>query len=198
MIIGLTGSPGAGKSLVAEYMKEKGAVVISGDEVGRRVLEKNPRVLRKLARIFGSDVLKADGGLDRKKLGKLVFSDSAAMRRFNEIMHPPLLRILKDEIDRHVGKGDSLIVVDAALILEWGIENWFDHILVVTARRDKRIERLRRSGLTVKEARDRIASQISQREKAAGADFVLENNGSKAALRKKVFNFMNAAGITGK
>jgi dephospho-CoA kinase len=190
MILGLTGSPGAGKSLAAEYMREKGAVILSGDEAGRQVLARYPEVMRKLARIFGPEIVRADGSLDRRKLGKTVFSNREAMRRFNEIMHPPLLKILKADIVKHSNKAGRLVVVDAALIFEWGIEGWFDYILVVKSRREKRIDRLRRSGLTVKEARDRIGSQISQREKASRADFVMDNNESKAALKKKVSDFM--------
>jgi dephospho-CoA kinase len=82
------------------------------------------------------------------------------------------------------------VVVDAALIFEWGIEKWFDFILVVTSNRINRIKRMTKSGLTRKEAEERIRSQIPQREKARRADFIIVNDDSKKALRSKVFSLL--------
>jgi len=82
------------------------------------------------------------------------------------------------------------VVVDAALIFEWGIESWFDSILVITANRANRIKRLMITGLTRREAENRIRSQIPQSKKAVRADFVIENNGDKIALRNKVYGFL--------
>jgi len=192
MIIGLTGGPGAGKTLAARFLEEEGAVVISGDEAGKKVLEKYPSTLKKLKMIFGESIMDDRGRLDRRKLGRKVFANPKALRKLNEIIHPYLLKILRAEIRRHKARWPhGLIVVDAALIYEWGIEDWFDRVLVVTGNRNNRIERLIRSGLTRKEAENRIASQISQRKKAAMPDFVIENNGKKSELKKKVLRFLN-------
>lgn len=193
ILIGITGGPGAGKSLVAEYFKRRGAVVISGDDTGREVLTVYPAVLKKLIRAFGIGILKPDGTLDRRALGKIVFGDRISLNRLNAIIHPYLLKLLKTRIGRfRKSHSRKMVVVDAALIFEWGIEQWFDYILVVTSSRPNRIERLRNSGLTRKEAGDRIRSQIPQREKAKRADFVILNDGSKAALRGKVDSLLNS------
>lgn len=194
-VIGLTGGPGAGKSLAAGYLKEGGAIVISGDEAGRAVLAKYPLTLEKLSKAFGASILADNGSLDRKKLGRIVFSDPKAMKKLNKIVHPYLLKILRSEIRGwKTRQSRNLIVVDAALIYEWGIEKWFDLILVVRAKRDNRIKRLKDAGLTRKEAEDRIRSQISQRSKASRADFVIDNDTSKSDLRRKIAEFLLEAG----
>jgi dephospho-CoA kinase len=189
IVIGLTGGPGTGKSLAAEFMRDKGAIVLSGDEAGRRTVEIRS-ILRRLVKTFGKGMLDKNGKLDRKKLGRIVFSDFDKLEKLNEIVHPRLLRILKADIFKHKRKGIPLIVVDAALIFEWGIANWVNFIVVVTARREIRIARMMKSGLTRKEASDRINSQIPDSEKAALADYVIENSGTKAGLRRKVQEFL--------
>ena len=190
-IIGLTGVPGAGKTAAAEYLQERGTLLLSGDRIGREVVEDNPALLRRLVRTLGKSILKEDGIMDRERVGRMVFADPATLAELNAIIHPPLLRALKTKM-KAAGKKHPkrLIVVDAALIFEWGIADWFDYILVITARRDLRLKRLVRSGLTLRRASLRIGSQIPQRIKAALADYVIENNGSKADLRKKLDEFL--------
>ncbi|UCE65577.1 MAG: dephospho-CoA kinase [Candidatus Zixiibacteriota bacterium] len=191
ILIGLTGAPGAGKSLAAEYLKRKGAIVISGDDTGREVLETYPESLKSLVKTFGKGILNPDGSLDRKCLGRLVFADSEKLKKLNSIIHPYLLKLLKSKINKYRKSASrKLIVVDAALIFEWGIENWFDYILVVTANRTNRIKRLVNSGLCRREAENRIGSQIPQSKKAAKADFIIENNDGKIALRNKVYGLL--------
>jgi dephospho-CoA kinase len=170
ILIGLTGGPGTGKSLAAEYLKRQGAVIISGDDTGREVLEVYPAVLKKLVRSFGDDILESNGILNRRALGRIVFGDPKALKKLNDIIHPHLLKSLKAKIDQH-RKSGKLVV---------------DYILVVTSKRTNRIERLMYSGLTRKEVEGRIRSQIPQSDKAKRADFIITNNSSKTVLRGKV------------
>lgn len=194
ILIGLTGGPGAGKSLAAKYLEFKGAVIISGDETGKEVLESSSSMLNKIRRNFGDSYFNADGSLDRKGLARTVFGNSAKLKKLNAIVHPPLLRLLKSKIDRYrKSSSKKIVVVDAALIYEWGIEDWFDRVLVITASRSIRIARMMQAGLTRKEAENRIRSQIPQKIKAARADFVIDNNGGRIALRNKIYAFF--AGI---
>jgi dephospho-CoA kinase len=102
------------------------------------------------------------------------------------------LRILKADILAQKKKGARLIVIDAALIFEWGIANWCDYVLVVTANKGIRLNRLMKSGLSRKLSLGRINSQIPDRDKAALADFVIENNGSKAQLGRRIDEFLSA------
>lgn len=192
MILGLTGGPGTGKTLAAKYLEEKGAVIVSGDQAGKKVLDKYPSTLKKLTNVFGPSILRTDGSLDRRKLGRLVFRDKRAMRKLNSIVHPHLLKILRSRIRELKQRGRrKMIVVDAALIFEWGIEDWFDHILVITSRRDNRIQRMVAAGLTKREASYRIASQIPQYIKASRADTVIRNNGTRRELKSRISGLFN-------
>lgn len=191
-IIGLTGGPGTGKSLVAEYLEEQGAIILSGDDAGREVVGGIPIVKKRLVNAFGDSILRDNGSLDRRLLGRMVFADPLAREKLNGIVHPHLLKTLKTWIEkRRVQFPKKLIVVDAALIFEWGIADWFDYILVVYAGRDLRLKRMMISGLSRKEAADRISAQIPQRKKVALADYVIENNRSKSILRNKVNDFLD-------
>ena len=187
MLIGLTGGPGAGKSTAAGYLKKQGVAVISGDEIGKEVIENGPAVLKMLKRDFGSSIIDNKGRLDRRKLGGLVFGHDKELKKLNRIVHPRLLRILRARInDYKRRRRTDLIVVDAALIFEWGIGAWFDIVLTVSANRDIRISRLIKSGLSRSEAVKRISSQIPQRVKASRADYVIENNGSRGRLKREI------------
>jgi len=186
IVLGLTGGPGTGKSLAAHYFESRGALILSGDEAGKEVVEKNSRILRKLISQFGNSIIYPDGKLNRSQLGKIVFQDREALAELNAIIHPGLLKLLKSKLIKYKKINRKLIVIDAALIYEWRIANWCDYILVVTARRDIRLKRLMAKGLPHKQAVERIASQMPDREKAALADFVIKNNGSKRDLKRGV------------
>lgn len=186
IILGLTGGPGTGKTLAASYFGKKGAMILSGDEIGKRAVDDYPVILRKLVKTFGNAILRPDSTLNRKELGRIVFGDPAALGALNAIVHPQLLKILKSDLRKYKTEKRSLVVIDAALIYEWGIANWCDYILVVTARRNLRIKRLIGKGLSRSEAQNRIASQIPDREKQALADFVIQSNGTRVELKRKV------------
>ncbi len=191
-VIGLTGGPGSGKTSVAGILKEHGAVILSGDEIGRKAAEDIPSVLNKIVQTFGKSILEKKGRLNRKKLGKIVFSEPRSLLKLNEIVHPPLLRIMKAQLAKYNRRGSNkIIVIDAALIFEWGIADWCDYILVVTANKDIRIKRMIKNGLTKEEANDRISSQMPEKDKVSLADFVIRNNGTNAALRKETLKFLN-------
>lgn len=197
-VIGLTGGPGTGKSLVANYLKKRGATIISADDVGKRVVNENPAVFRKLVQVFGKSIVRDDGALDRRKLGNSVFPYPDSLRKLNQIVHPPLLRNLKHELKRlKSSHRHKLIVIDAALIFEWGIANWCDYIVTVTARRDIRIRRLMRQGLTRRQAENRISAQIPDREKVKLADYIIQNNGTRVALRRQVGRLLELLGARG-
>jgi dephospho-CoA kinase len=192
LAIGLTGGPGVGKSEVAKILAEYGAVIISADKIGHDLLVKNKIVKLKLIQLLGDQIL-IDGKLNRPAIGKIVFNNPDTMRSFNEVMHPPLLKSLKNELRNKIMRGTNrLIVVDAALIFEWGIANWFDLLLVVTASRDIRTKRMCNTGLNGNQAAKRIGSQIPQRVKLSLADYVIENNANRSILKRKVNIFIKA------
>jgi len=192
LVIGLTGGPGVGKSEVAKILTENGAAIICADKIGHDLLDGNKTVKRKLIQLLGDKII-TDGKLNRREIGRLVFDNSEIQHLFNEIIHPPLLKSLKNELrNRSKSGSDRLVAVDAALIFEWGIADLFDVLLVVTAARDIRLKRMCDTGLSRYQAAKRIASQIPQRDKLALADYIIENNANRSILKRKVSKFLKA------
>ena len=190
LLIGLTGGPGAGKSTVAKLMKEAGAKIIDADAIGHSILAHNRAVIKNTEKLFGNAVVSKKGP-DRKLIGDIVFGDDSARRAFNRIIHPPLLRQLKKGLSQSATKKSvRMVVVDAALIFEWGIADWFDLIVVVAASRAGRIARLCEAGLSMTQVRNRFAAQLDQKDKVALADYVIKNDGDRAVLKKEVRKLM--------
>jgi len=198
--VGLTGGTGAGKTVVARYLVSWGALLIEGDVIGREVVEPGSDAWKALVNAFGQEILLPEGTLDRRKLAHLVFTDPAARAALDSIIHPPLLSRLHETIQRveqHAGAHGRILVVDAALIFEWDILDWFDRILVVVASEESCVRRLIEDGLSEAEARGRIRSQLDPLEKARRAHEVIRNDGSleelETAAREVWERFQQAA-----
>jgi dephospho-CoA kinase len=182
-VIGITGGLATGKSLVTRLLQERGATTFSADEAARAVLVPGGPVLREVAQAFGPQILTAAGQLDREKLAQRIFADGQAREQLDRRMHPPILRLLRAQIE--AAQDDlppgSVIAVEVPLLYETNMQDWFDLIVVVTASESTQIARLRaRNGLSEAEARRRLAAQWPLKEKAARADIVLENEGALA------------------
>lgn len=178
MIIGITGGIGVGKSTVANLLKEKGTTVIDADKIGWEILNQKKE---QLVEVFGRQILNKANQIDRKKLGKIVFEDHNKRKTLESLVHPLLLRELKKRIAK---EGSKLIVVDCALIYEWGIQDWFDFIILVKSNLKTRVERLKEKGYSLEEIKRRMKAQLPNCEKSAS--FVIENEGSLARLRLRV------------
>ena len=156
-------------------------------------MEESPRVLRKVAKAFGREILNQKGKLDRKKLGKIIFSSAENQKKLNQIVHPLLLKTLRARIlesrkikNQNLLKGKpKFTVIDAALITEWGLEKLLDMAVVVTSPKRERLERLQKQGLSRSEAENRIARQLSDKERLKKGDYVIINRGTLSELRKK-------------
>ncbi|MDE2888932.1 MAG: dephospho-CoA kinase [Gemmatimonadota bacterium] len=184
MIVGVTGAIGAGKSRVCDVFERQGGVVIEADEVGRAAVD-DPAVLRSLTEAFGRGILDENGVLIRRELGRRAFASNAARDRLNAIVWPTLVEELKDRARSALAQyPERPVVIDAALILEWGDHHELcDVLVVVTAPETVRIHRaMERKGLTEAEVRERMACQLPESEKVEAADFVIENAGSAAEL----------------
>jgi dephospho-CoA kinase len=191
VIIGLTGGPGVGKTEVTKILTKRGVKVISADAIGHKLLANDKRVWKKLISLFGNDVLTKDGAFDRQKIGMIVFNDFEKLAEFNKIIHPPLLKQLRRELlSLKRERKNRLIVVDAALIFEWGIAHWFDLILVVDVPKQERIDRICQTGLSRYQAQRRIASQMPHKDKVALADYVINNDKGRKSLEKNVNKFI--------
>lgn len=177
--IGLTGNVASGKTTVAERWRESGVHVIDADSVGHRVLEEDLDARGALVEAFDREILAADGSVDREMLGARAFDSAEGVRTLNEIVHPPLVERLDAELAAARERGEEIVAIDAALLLEFGIEAALDALVVVSAPRDVRADRLvRQRGLTRERIARIMAAQMPDAEKAAAGDYVIVNDGS--------------------
>jgi dephospho-CoA kinase len=181
-VIGLTGGIAAGKTVVADRLAELGAVRIDADRLAREVVEPGTPALAEIARRFGSDVITADGALDRAALGAIVFQDPDARRDLEAITHPAV-RALSARRMTEAGEADpdAVVVYDIPLLVESGRVDEFERIVVVHAPREERIRRLvELRGMAPEEAERRIAAQATDEERLAVADDVIDSGVSLA------------------
>ena len=193
-VIGLTGGIGTGKSEVSRLLGELGAEVIEADKVAHEAYEPGTPGWREVVEAFGEGILDADGRIDRKRLGGIVFDDVQARERLNGIIHPIVRRLLEERIAELERQGDRVVVIEVPLLVEaikqqsrW--TRMLDEIWVVTAPEDQAVARVQaRSGLDEKAIRARIGSQATQEERIEYADAVIDNGGSLEGLRREVTN----------
>ncbi len=185
MLIGLTGQIGSGKTTAAKILQSFGAVVIDADKIGHEVVDNSLPLRRKLARHFGADVLKANGALNRKMMAKRAFADDLSKQQFNTLVHPYLLKELRRQITQQL-RQHKVVVVDAALLLDWDIADEMDFILVLHASQETRFKRLEKRGLSRKDAIARQKAQLPYREYQKLADRVILNNSTIDSLRGKL------------
>jgi len=186
-IVGLTGGLGAGKTSVARALAEAGARLVDADRLGHQVLE-DPRVRQELAEAFGKDVLGADGRVQKDELGRRAFASPESLRQLNAISHPRLLTLLRAALQGFAAAGvRGLVVLEAALLVEWDLGAWCDEVVAVTAPREIRAARAARSrGLSAEEVEARLSAQLSEEIRVGYADRVLVNDGSVELLAERV------------
>jgi dephospho-CoA kinase len=188
-IIGLTGGIGSGKSTVAELLRQKGAVIIDADEIAHDLLAAGSPWSSCVAAEFGAEFLLPDGTPDRPRLAKLIFSDPAARRRLEALLHPPIFDRVNHRLEklRKVASPPPLAVVVAPLLFETGWDKNLAGILVVTASEVERIRRLQaRDGLGEAEIRARFAAQLPPEAYLSRAKWVVDNSGELTATGAKV------------
>jgi dephospho-CoA kinase len=182
---GLTGGVASGKSTVSALLRELGAVVIDADALAREVVAPGTPGLAAVVEEFGPSVLASDGGLDRARLGALVFADPARRTALEAIVHP-LVRARAAELEAGA-PADALVVHDIPLLVETGQESSFDAVVVVDVPVDVQVERaVRERGWTTDEARSRIGAQASREDRLAAATYVIDNSGTFEDLRQRV------------
>lgn len=182
LLVGIGGNIGSGKSTVANELRRYGAKVIDADRIGWSLLSRDAPEHKKLVAAFGKGILGKNGQIDRKLLGKAAFASKAALKKLNSIVHPALVARVREEI-RLNPKG--LVVIDAALLFDWGLEKDVDVSVLVTAPDRLKLKRMTDSGMPAEEAKARLARQTPDSRLWRKADFVLENKGSLAELKRK-------------
>jgi dephospho-CoA kinase len=207
--VGLTGGLGSGKSTVAAYLRSFGAEVVEADALGRQMMEPGQPVFDQIVREFGAEVLLPDGHLNRAHLAELAFQ-GGRIHQLNTIVHPAVIKAQRQWMDEVFARNPSAVaVVESALIFEvvrdaqargeqeGMLADWrrrFDRVILVTALDELKIARyvarlapVAMNTQTVEaDARRRIAHQIPDVEKAAGSDYVIDNNRDKDALHEQV------------
>ncbi|UOQ89047.1 dephospho-CoA kinase [Agromyces endophyticus] len=182
-LIGLTGGIASGKSTVARRLYEHGAVHIDADDLARRVVEPGTPGLAAVVAEFGEGVLRADGSLDRVRLGEIVFNDDAARARLNAIVHPAVRELSSRLIARaEADDPDAVVVYDVPLLVEASVDHPFDLIVVTNAPRRTQVKRLvEERGLDLMQAEARVDAQVDNTRRLAIADVVIDTDGSLAS-----------------
>ncbi|MBM3329016.1 MAG: dephospho-CoA kinase [Calditrichaeota bacterium] len=193
--IGLTGPIGAGKSVVASRWEELGAGIVVGDSVGAEALILDADLRRALVERFGEGILSPGGRIDRLALGRVAFATPEGQRDLTAITFPALYNRAKDEM-AFLAEFHDVVVFDAALLFEWGIERDFDRIVTVTAPVELLIERAaaRPIGLTREDIVARLERQLPPDEKARRADIVIVNDGTEEDLIRKADDVFRTIG----
>lgn len=186
--VGLTGSIAVGKSFVSSVLAGLGCHVLDADATAREVVAPGGEGLRRIVEAFGSEILTADGSLDRARLGRVVFADEGKRQLLNSLLHP-LIIAAQDEWLKGREREDpsGVAVIDAALMIETGSYRRFDKLIVAHCRDDVQLERLmRRDGLSREDAARRVAAQMPQAEKMRHADFLIDTSGAFEETRAQV------------
>lgn len=185
LVVGLTGQTGAGKTTVSKAFEAEGFTVINADTVSREVIGTTD-ILEKLTFTFGEEILNDDGTLNRRMLAAKTFGDKEQLQKLNEIMYPPILEKIENQINELQKAGVTKILLDAPTLFESGAQKFCNCKVSVIANEALRKERIiKRDNLTIKEAESRMASQQSDRFYILRSDYIIRNNGTAGELENQ-------------
>lgn len=191
--IAITGSIATGKSTVSKYLIQQGYPVIDTDIISRVVVEKGTVGLERLKENFGEDIIQADGTLNRKALGNIVFNDEASKEKLNQILHPLISKESKERMAAYKEEGHSLIFVDIPLYYEVDIDIPTDAVWLVYVSPDIQLERLmKRNQIGEEDARQLISNQISIEDKAKWSEIVIDNSNTPEETHKQIDQLLKA------
>jgi len=186
-VIGLTGGIGSGKSTVSQFLAKLGAVIIDADKIGHVFLGTDAEVYCEVIADFGNQVVTPEGNIDREKLGKIVFADSEARARLNQIMHPKIYDLVTAQLDKYRQQGVTVVALEAPLLLEAGWTSLVDEVWVTVASKATVLKRLKeRGGLSEQESLARIRSQLPSEERIRHADVIIDTDCDLDELKEKV------------
>ncbi|KAI0373049.1 CoaE-domain-containing protein [Pilatotrama ljubarskyi] len=187
LVIGLTGGIATGKSTVSSLLRAHGLPIVDADVLARKVVEPGTPALAQIAHVFGSDVLRADGTLDRARLGAIVFVDEEKRRKLNAIVHPAVRREMFWSVLRCWWQGERVCILDVPLLIEGGLWKWVAKVVVVYCSAEIQLQRLmKRDNSSRADASSRLNAQLPITEKVQYADIVIDNSGSLQDLERQV------------
>ena len=190
-ILGLTGGIASGKSTVSAYLAQNGALIIDADLIAKQVVAKKSSGLKQIVAKFGGEILTASGELDRKKLGKLVFSNKELLKNLTDITGPLIRAEILREIEAAKKAQVKLVVLDIPLLFEAGYQTLCDKVMVVTIPSKLQLERvMKRDNLSAAEARKRIANQLPASKRNELADVLIDNSKSVAETYQQVLKWL--------
>lgn len=185
-IIGLTGQTGAGKSTVRKLLKAKGAAVIDADSVAHDVADNELNCLTDIAEHFSCVVLNDKGKLNRKALGRIVFSDKKKLALLNKIMFPYIVSAIKGQVTAYEQAGAQVIVIDGATLIESGCSKMCSALISVTAEEETRLTRIiHRDGISKRDALRRVSAQNPEEFYIKASDYVIKNDGTPGDLERE-------------
>lgn len=196
MLVGLTGGIASGKSTVSQLIADYGFPIVDADIGAREVVKKGTPGLRRIQDTFGDSVILPSGSLDRKQLGKIVFTDAEKRKTLNRILSKDIRQWIKEEAKKAMNSGASLVVLDIPLLFEADYDKVVDQTMVVFVTEEVQLERLmKRNGYSREEAMNRIRSQMPLSEKAKKADIVIDNNGTIEETKQQITNWLMEEGF---
>jgi len=190
-VIGITGVPCSGKTTVSNMFRELGAEVIDADLIGHQLLSPFTPTWQKIRQYFGPGIVDGNTGeIDREKLGSMVFGDHMLLNKLNALMHPLIIEEIRRKLEQ-LGQGETrAAVLDVPLLIEVGLHEAVDAVIVVMVESHVQLARLRKKNphLTDLEIDQRIRSQLSQDVKQEYADFIIDNSGDLDKTRQQVYS----------
>lgn len=189
IILGITGGIACGKTETGRILSSEGFKVLDSDFLAHELMGKGRPVYGKVVAYFGDSILAGDGEIDRAMLGEKIFSDPQAREALNKLVHPAVISAAKEWVEEcREAKEDAVVLVP--LLFETGWTEGWDAVICVTAPEEQVFHRLEKRGIPQDEAGKRIAAQMPQPEKAARADFIIENGGTPDALRSRTIDLV--------
>ncbi len=185
LVVALTGGIGAGKSTVAQYFAELGALVIDADQLARIAIERGSDGFSEVLLRFGDDII-VNGDIDRKKLAEIIFSDHSARKDLEAIIHPRVQAIFAEAVE-DLGE-DDILIYEIPLLVETDAAEKFDYVITVEADLESRKARLLKKGLYISQIEKRIDAQATPQSREAIADTVIRNDGDEDELLRQVEN----------
>ena len=185
--IAITGGAGSGKSTVARMFRELGAEVLDADAAAREAVAVGTPAWQELRRLFGEEYFHPDGSLNRPKVAQLVFADPEARKILNDLVHPRVAAALRRRLKEMEHQDASLVLVDVPLLFEAGLESAYDRVIVVYVDPEDQVRRLQdRNARGAEEIAGLLSAQWPLADKAARADFVVDNRGPLAETGAQV------------
>lgn len=192
LVLGLTGNIGCGKSSLSNIFREDYNIdIIDADIISRHILE-DEILLKQVFESFGDSIKNADGSLNRKALGNIVFNNDAKLVQLNSLTHPKIKEQILAKVELARREEKEIVIIDAALLVEGGYLDLLDKLLVVYCAKDVQIERvMKRDACSKEEALNRINSQLSQEDKISYGNYIIDNSGTYEELKKRAYEFVD-------